>query len=172
MPDGQRFDIKEWFITDDDGLCTTIRDREDPPEEEGDDFGAVCWGATPADAQRIVTSHTLTKHILELADLGQIVVEGVAVDLIKLDELVEDARAAQGEPPAPVTINPIQAIKEHIVALEKVVGDLLGIGEGDSSECFWCLEPMEGRECENPECRSVIATALITHDEPEPNPTS
>ena len=149
----------DWYVTDSDGLETTIRDRSDPGEEPGDDNGAVCWGATPQDAERIVRARMLTVHVLDLAKAGQLCLTGQDTDLDELNRLIRYARDAEGAPPQPVAA---MRLGERLEAMKKAIDGLLTVGEGEGSGCFWCLDNMNGRECVNPECPSVIATALIT----------
>ena len=57
-----------WYISSNDGIETTISDASDPTED-GD--GVVCWGATPDDAQLIVTGPALLKGKAELLDVAE-----------------------------------------------------------------------------------------------------
>ncbi len=147
----------DWYVTDNDGLETTIRDRSDPGEEFGDEDGAVCWGATPQDAERIVRARMLTVFILDFAKGGQICLDGVDTDLDELNRLIHYAREAEGAPPSPVRAMPLG---ERVKALEEVIGKLLSCGDEASGECFWCLQPTPGPECKNDECPSVVAVKL------------
>jgi hypothetical protein len=54
-----------WYIAQDDGIETVIRDKGDPTE---DGNGVVCWGATPGDARVIVLAPQLLECLTRMAN--------------------------------------------------------------------------------------------------------
>ena len=135
-----------WFVSESDGIETTIRDLDQPGAQ-----GVICWGATPIDATRIIAARALTTRVLASLDGPTPFPQGA---LAGREDAVADAKTAE----AAVGPSPPDAIP-LVPLLTQAIKDLLRVAD-DSAFCPWC-ESLMYPECHNPACPSVQARRLV-----------